>query len=480
MPGAALRPAAEDDVTEPYDILIEGGTIVDGTGRPGLRRDGRGHRRPRFACSVAPRPARRPSLRSPLGAGSMRAAMSSRPGFIDLHSHGGLAILAEPRHEPKVRQGVTTEVIGVDGNAYAPFRTQPDLDDFLTLNAGLDGRPEGLAYDWRTVADYLARFDRRVAVNIAYLVGNSALRIAAIGWDEVEADAAPRWPTSGRSSGRASRTGAFGLSSGLDYPPGAYASTDELAELLAEASRLGGFYHTHVRYPLGDALPRPVPRGDRDRPTVRRRARPHHPLLPSARRSRGRRGDMLGLVDDARAEGLDVSFDLYPYEWASTRLLIMLPTWIQAGGVAALKERLADRAVRARIRDELAGARSVVRRRRRLGRPAAAATSPDPSTQRWEGRTLGGRTWPRPGSTRSTASASCSLSEDLRVNEVAPGPHRPAGSPFLVARPVDDRHRQRADRRQAIATDVRVASRASSASSSASSGCSASRRPSGR
>src|SRR5207247_5765748 len=88
------------------------------------------------------------------------------PGFIDLHSHGGLVILADPRHEPKVRQGVTTEVIGVDGNGYAPFRRPADLAAFVELNAGLDGRPE-IAYDWDSAASYIGRYDRGQAVNVA-------------------------------------------------------------------------------------------------------------------------------------------------------------------------------------------------------------------------------------------------------------------------------------------------------------------------
>ncbi len=373
MPGRHRDRLPSDDVTEPYDILIEGGTIVDGTGDPG------------FAGTVAVTGDRLRVLRGAEAGEEALAAVPARrridarghvvaPGFIDMHSHSGLVILAEPRHEPKVRQGVTTEVIGVDGNAYAPFRTQPDLDDFLTLNAGLDGRPEGLACDWRTVAEYLARFDRRVAVNIAYLVGNSALRIAAIGWDEVEAT--PAQMADQRALLREGlEEGAFGLSSGLDYPPGAYASTDELAELLAEASRLGGFYHTHVRYPLGDGFLDPF----REAIEIGRRSGGgpvhithfyHRATFP------GTPGDMLGLVDAARSEGLDVSFDLYPYEWASTRLLIMLPTWIQAGGVAPLRERLADRAVRERIRDELAARGRLFAGRRCLGRPAARLLRP--------------------------------------------------------------------------------------------------------
>src|SRR5918993_1193351 len=97
------------------------------------------------------------------------------PGFIALHSQGGLVILAEPRHEPKVRQGVTTELIGVDGNGYAPFPDPQDLADFVVLNAGLDGRPD-IAFDWATVAGQLDRYDGRVSVNVATVVGNTPLR----------------------------------------------------------------------------------------------------------------------------------------------------------------------------------------------------------------------------------------------------------------------------------------------------------------
>ena len=108
------------------------------------------------------------------------------PGFIDVHSHSGLMILAEPRHEPKVRQGVTTEVIGVDGNSYAPFPSRDDLLAFARLNAGLDGLPD-IDFDWGSADSYLRRFDRQVSVNMAFLVGNSALRIDALGWDDVPA-----------------------------------------------------------------------------------------------------------------------------------------------------------------------------------------------------------------------------------------------------------------------------------------------------
>ena len=102
------------------------------------------------------------------------------PGFIDVHAHSGLMILAEPEHHPKVRQGITTELVGVDGNSYAPFTSHDDFLAFVELNSGLDGAPP-LPGSWSTVAEYLDMFDCNVAVNIAYIIGNSPLRIPAVG-----------------------------------------------------------------------------------------------------------------------------------------------------------------------------------------------------------------------------------------------------------------------------------------------------------
>ncbi len=252
------------------ELLLSGGTLVDGTGAaagPGTLgiRAGRLH--------VGPDDWRPPAARTIDATGLVVA-----PGFIDLHSHGGLVILADPRHEPKVRQGVTTEIVGVDGNGYAPFAHRSDLLDFVRLNAGLDGDP-ALDYDWDSVASYLDRYDRGQAINVGIMVGNSALRIGAIGWEDEPADV--RAVAVMRSMLReAMEEGAFGVSSGLDYPPGSYASTDELAA----ADRRGGSPRRllpHPRpLPAGRPVPGSVPRGDRDR-AARRGAGPHHPLLPS-------------------------------------------------------------------------------------------------------------------------------------------------------------------------------------------------------
>jgi len=403
------------------ELLITGGTIVDGTGSE--RRPGSVHVTGGRIRLLAP-DAQLPGVRTIDATGKVVA-----PGFIDLHSHSGLMILTEPLHEPKVRQGVTTEVIGVDGNSYAPFRTQDDLRAFVHLNGGLDGRPDlddRLQADWDSVEAYLTKFEGSVTPNIAFVVGNSALRIEAVGWDDEPADrqALDRMQKTLRE---AMQEGAFGLSSGLDYPPGCYATTQELAELAGEAARNGGFYHTHVRYSLGDRFLDPF----REAIEIGRRgdAPAHITHFYHRKTFPGSPDEMLDLVDDARAEGLDVTFDAYPYEWASTRLLILIPTWVQAGGPVRTKERLADRGVRDRIRRELAD-RGVLFAGAGGLRDVRLGYLRRPENLRWEGRTLGQLI---DETSRDPIDALCDLllDEDLRPNEVTPGPHTDGIRRFL-------------------------------------------------
>jgi N-acyl-D-amino-acid deacylase len=410
-------------MTDHADLLISGGTVVDGTGSPGRPGsvavvDGRIRELPPDASEPAT-VGRRIDARGKVVA----------PGFIDLHSHGGLTILADPLHEPKVRQGVTTEVVGVDGNSFAPFEGRDDLEAFVELDSGLDGRP-AIDYDWTSVASYLGRYDGTVSLNVATLIGNSSLRIAALGWDDVPADdrAIDRMRGLLREG---MEDGAIGLSSGLDYPPGSYATTEELAALTAEAGKHGGFYHSHVRYPLGDRYLDPF----REAIEIGRRAaapahithfyhRVTHPGGPEP---------MLALVDDARAEGLDVTFDTYPYEWASTRLLIQLPQWIQAGGPGPLKERLADRTARDRMRAEFAArgasyAGTVGWADVRLG------AFRRPELLRWESRSVAD-VMTDTGHDALDVICDLLLAEDLGVSQVTSGPWSES-LPLFVAHPV--------------------------------------------
>jgi N-acyl-D-amino-acid deacylase len=338
------------------------------------------------------------------------------PGFIDLHSHGGLVILADGRHEPKVRQGVSTEVVGVDGNGFAPFLRREDLEAFVHLDSGLDGRP-GIDYDWTSVGSYLDRYDGRVSLNIATLIGNSPLRIAAVGWDDMPADTTAIDRMRGLiRDGMAE--GAFGLSTGLDYPPGSYGTTDELVALTEEAGRTGGFYHSHVRYPLGDRYLDPF----REAIEIGRRAgAPAHITHFYHRQTHpGGPEPMLALVEDARAEGLDVTFDSYPSEWAATRLLIQLPQWIQAGGPGPLKERLADRASRDRLREDFR-ARGAAYASPTGWADVRLAAFRQPGNLRWESKTIAD-VMTDTGHDALDVICDLLLSEDLGVGQVTSGP----------------------------------------------------------
>ena len=325
------------------DILIRDGLIIDGTGNPG------------YYGSVGVEGDTIKVFRGSVGdveaAREIDAAgLTVCPGFIDMHAHSGLVLLSEPEHEPKVRQGITTELIGVDGNSYAPFRSQEDFRRFVELNSGLDGNPP-LPGSWSTVEQYLNMFDRKSAVNIAYILGNSPVRIDAIGWESTPATASDIANMKAIVR-EAMEEGAIGMSTGLDYPPGGYASTDELVELSKQVADLGGIYHTHVRYKSGDMFMDPfkeaIEIGERSGVPV------HITHFYQKAPSPGGAPQLLGLVEEASASGQDVTFDSYPYSLGSTRILIVFPDWVHEGGPERLKQALADADARERLRGEVA------------------------------------------------------------------------------------------------------------------------------
>jgi N-acyl-D-amino-acid deacylase len=325
------------------DLLIKNGMVVDGTGSPG------------FHAAVLVENETVTIKRgdvSDLEAARVIDAAGHVvcPGFVDLHSHAGLTILGEPHHDPKVRQGVTTELVGIDGISHAPFKSQDELHRYIWLDSGLNGYPP-MPADWLTVADLLAKYDNSVAINVAYILGNTPVRIWGVGWNNRPATG-PELEDMRAVVREAMQEGAWGLSTGLDYPPGGYADTDELVALSEESARYGGFYHTHTRASL----------------RAKGLLAPWHEALDIGRRSGipvhlthyrqsaqgvGSHLDYLGLVEDGRAEGLDVTFDCYSYPYSGSHFIISLPDWAKDGGPERVMAALQDPDDRARMKREM-------------------------------------------------------------------------------------------------------------------------------
>src|SRR5688572_6439637 len=219
-----------------FDTLITGGKVVDGSGLPWYQAD------------VATRGDRIAAI-GQLGHADAKLRIDAAgkvvaPGFIDAHVHGDLALLADPYHEPAIRQGVTTYVLGQDGVAMAPG-SPATVDYMRRYTAGFSGLHEP-PRRWRGLGEYLDLFDRRCALNVACLVPNGNVRMEAMGL-ETRPPRPDELARMRRLVREAMEEGAVGLSSGLDYIPSRYADADELAALCEEVAPFGGVYVTHMR-----------------------------------------------------------------------------------------------------------------------------------------------------------------------------------------------------------------------------------------
>ena len=321
------------------DLKIDGAMVIDGTGAAGSRAD--------VGIQGESIAAIGDLSREPAGRVLNASGRVLAPGFIDMHSHSDWRLWGNRRAESKIRQGVTTEVVGNCG--FSPAPTTPEfLDDMRRFALYV---PTGMDFSWRSVGDYLRAFDRGgCALNIIQLVGHGTLRVAAMGF-------ARRPPTADELSamqrmlGDAMEHGAWGLSTGLIYAPGSYSTTAEIVAVARAAARHRGFYASHIRgegATLLEAVREAIRIGrEADMPVQISHVK------ASGRPNWGKVADALTLIDAARAEGLDVMGDVYPYTASSTSLRTLLPDWVLEGGVDAMLKRIEDAAVRGRIRTEL-------------------------------------------------------------------------------------------------------------------------------
>ncbi|MFF8900024.1 amidohydrolase family protein [Streptomyces lydicus] len=312
------------------DVALAGGRIA------AIRREGDDGPRPDAARVVA------------------ADGLALAPGFIDMHAHSDLALLRDPAHEAKAAQGVTLEVIGQDGLSYAPVddRTLAEVRAQITgWNGGGPG-DTSVDFDWRTVGEYLDRLDhgfdgRGIAVNAAYLIPQGTVRMLALGWDD--RDATPDELTRMKQLvAEGLEQGAVGLSSGLTYTPGMYASDAELTELCRVVARYDGYYCPHHRSYGAGAL-----KAYEEMLTLTREAGCALHLAHATMNfgvNEGRAPDLLALLDTALDAGADLTLDTYPYTPGCTTLVAMLPSWASEGGPEAILARLKDDATAARIR----------------------------------------------------------------------------------------------------------------------------------
>jgi N-acyl-D-amino-acid deacylase len=327
-----------------FQLIVKGGTVVDGTGKPARVADvgvsdgivtALGHLD------------RQQAHRSLLADGLVVA-----PGFVDIHSHSDVTILINPRAESKIRQGITTEVTGNCGITAAPLPDshRRELLDFLSMTFGISGS-EALAWDWRSFGDYLDHLRRRpLGINLAPLVGHTTLRIAAMG-------AANRPATDEELAAlealleQSLDEGAFGLSSGLEYPPASYSTPAEMIRLGRVVARHGSLYATHLRSEdlcLWEAVAEAVQVGEESGCRVEI----SHLKLGGVR-NWGQASRLLASLDAARERGVEVTWDQYPYVAWGSGLIDYLPPWVAADGRQALAERLVDGATRRAIRVEV-------------------------------------------------------------------------------------------------------------------------------
>ncbi|RYD42551.1 MAG: D-aminoacylase [Sphingomonadales bacterium] len=326
----AAKPAAHA-----YDLIIRGGTIYDGSGKAPVVGD------------VAIKDDRIVAVGKVDGTAKTEVAakgMAVAPGFINMLSWATESLIVDPKSQSDIRQGVTLEVMG-EGWSMGPIN--PAMKALETERQGDVKYP----IEWTSLGDYLGWLEKRgVSTNVASFVGAATVRVHELG----EGDVDPTPEQLGRMRAlvkQAMNEGAMGVGSSIIYAPGSYAETDELVALTSEAAKCGGMYISHMRSE-GDRIEEAV---DELIDISRRSGAPaeiYH-LKMAGRSNWGKLDTIVKKIEDARAEGLKITTDMYTYTAGATGLDAAMPTWVQAGGLEEWIKRLKDPAIRARVAAEM-------------------------------------------------------------------------------------------------------------------------------
>jgi dihydroorotase/N-acyl-D-amino-acid deacylase len=371
----APAPAAPGAAAAAFDVLITNGRIVDGTGAPWFRGDvGIIGDRIAEIGQLAGRDAR-----SRIDASNLVVS----PGFIDMLGQSEFNVLADPRAASKITQGITTEITG-EGASIAP------LNDALVKSAQPTYDRFKVVLDFRTLTEYFARLERnRPALNLGTFVGAGGVRAYVLGNGQKAAGAADLDAMKALVE-QAMQQGALGLSTSLQYVPGRFATTDEIVELARVAKRHGGIYMSHQRSESAQI----IPSLDEVFAVAERAGIPAEVwhLKTAYRANWGRMADVLKHFDAARARGLDVTANMYPYDRASNGLDACLPLWVREGGLEAMLARLNDPAARQRIKRDMDDPNAKDWENQWYGSGGGAgvmvSTVLDPALRKWEGKNL--------------------------------------------------------------------------------------------
>ncbi len=339
--GASLSSMQVSCSAKSFDVVIKGGTVIDGTGKPGFKAD------------VGITSDTIKAVAEKISSGQARRVIDAKglkvcPGFIDIHSHSDYSIISYPTGDSKILQGVTTEVTGNCGASLVPVvgdKTRKEWDDWKEEN---DIPPECMLSDPASYFSYLE--NTGISVNQALLVGNGTLRNIAAGSQD-RALSMDELKSITRSFEQCLDQGCAGLSTGLEYVPCNYSRLNELEALTTIAARRGVLYATHIRNEsatLLESIEEAIKMGRR----TGVRVEISH-FKAAGKPNWSKQEAALEMIDKARAQGIDIKADAYPYTAYSSGLMYFMPYWAEDGGKEALEERLRDPALRRRIGDEV-------------------------------------------------------------------------------------------------------------------------------
>jgi N-acyl-D-amino-acid deacylase len=318
------------------DIAIRNGIIVDGTGGPP------------FEAELGISGGRIVLVEKEINQKAAKtidaAGLHIAPGFIDPHTHSELALLANPRAESKIRQGVTTEIVGNCGRSPGPL-IGAAMDEEVARAASL-----GVDVDWTRLGGYFERIKRQgCALNVAALVGHNTVRGSVLGFDDVQPT--PEQQTEMEQLvAEAMEEGACGLSTGLFYPPGYYAHTEEVIGLAKSVASYGGIYASHLRSEtdgLLDAVEEAIEIGAKTGIKIQI----SHIKLEGYRNWDGIE-ELIGLLNNATSGGIHIRCDQYPYDAGLSWLAYILPYWAQVGGSKGVADRVRNLEARSRLRED--------------------------------------------------------------------------------------------------------------------------------